>query len=216
MYFKYIPDIEYDTKPIKFPFSQSDYVTAKNFFRRYQVNPDVFSYSVFFKKYAIVDGERPDSLAEKAYGDPFFDWIILLVNNTINPLFDWPVSDEALRRFYEKRYEDPYGTIKQYQTFKITNSLGQEILKEGLIVDEKFYNTPFTYWDGSLSITVPGNKVCYPVSIFDDATIQNEKKREIYLLKVEYVDRFVADFKKQNIYAKSSDFISNKLKRTGV
>ena len=42
MYFSIIPNLAYDEKPIKYPFSESDFVTAKNFFRRYQVDPDVF------------------------------------------------------------------------------------------------------------------------------------------------------------------------------
>ena len=83
MYFSLLPNIEYDEKPISYPFSESDFVTAKNFFRRYKLNDDVFSYAVFFKKYAIVDGERPDTLALRAYGDVFYDWVILLTNNMV-------------------------------------------------------------------------------------------------------------------------------------
>ena len=56
MYFSLIPDIKYDLKPISYPFSESDYITAKNFFRRYQVNPDLFDYAVFYKKYSIKIG----------------------------------------------------------------------------------------------------------------------------------------------------------------
>ena len=89
MYFSLIPNISYDEKPISYPFSESDYVTAKNFFRRYKLNDDIFSNSVFFSKYAIVDGERPDQVANKAYGDPFYDWVIILSNNMTNVQYDW-------------------------------------------------------------------------------------------------------------------------------
>ena len=92
-YFSYIPNIEYDTKPIQYPFSESEYVVAKNFFRRYQVNPDVFSYAVYFKKYAVVEGEKIYQVAEKAYGDAFLDWVIILTNNIVNAQFDWPLSE---------------------------------------------------------------------------------------------------------------------------
>ena len=68
MYFSLIPNIEYDEKPISYPFSESDFVTAKNFFRRYRINEDVFSYAVFFNKYVIKDGDRPDVVADKVYG----------------------------------------------------------------------------------------------------------------------------------------------------
>ena len=81
MYFSIIPDIEYDEKPIKFPFSESDFVVAKNFFRRYKISDDVFSNAVLFKTYTIEDGVRPDTLANDAYGSPFYDWVILLTNN---------------------------------------------------------------------------------------------------------------------------------------
>ena len=83
MFFNIVPNIQYDEKPIKYPFSESDFVIAKNFFRRYKVNDDVFSYAVIFKKYTITDGELPSTVADKAYGDPFLDWVILLSNNLV-------------------------------------------------------------------------------------------------------------------------------------
>ena len=73
MYFSITPNILYDEKPIKYPFSTSDRVVAKNFFRRYKLNDDIFSYAVFFNKYAIKDGERPDILAKKIYGNQYYD-----------------------------------------------------------------------------------------------------------------------------------------------
>ena len=49
MYFNIVPNIAYDQKPISFPFSKSDYIVAKNFFRRYKLNDDIFSQAVYFK-----------------------------------------------------------------------------------------------------------------------------------------------------------------------
>jgi hypothetical protein len=216
MYFSFIPNIEYDKKPIQYPFSESDFVVAKNFFRRYQVNPDVFSYAIYFKKYAIEEGERLDTIAEKAYGNPFFDWVIALTNNMINPLFDLPLSQNDLRKFLESTYDDPYSTIKHYETYEIKNNNGVTILKSGLIVDETFYSSPFKYWNGSSVEQISGSNASRPVTIFEYEEQQNEKKREIYLLKPVYLDAFLSDFRKTNLYGKSSDFVNNRLKRTGV
>ena len=47
MYFSITPNILYDEKPISYPFSTSDRVVAKNFFRRYKLSDDIFSYAVF-------------------------------------------------------------------------------------------------------------------------------------------------------------------------
>ena len=216
MYFSFIPNIEYDKKPIQYPFSESDFVVAKNFFRRYQVNPDVFSYAVYFKKYAIEEGERLDTIAEKAYGNPFFDWVVALTNNMINPLFDLPLSQNDLRKSLESSYDDPYSTIKHYETYEIKNNNGVTILKSGLIVDETFYSSPFKYWNGTSVENISGSTVSRPVTIFEYEEQQNEKKREIYLLKPIYLDAFLSDFRKTNLYGKSSDFVNNRLKRTGV
>ena len=71
MYFSIVPNIQYDEKPIKYPFSESDFVVAKNFFRRYKVSDDIFSSAVYFTKFSIPDGMRPDAVALKAYGNEF-------------------------------------------------------------------------------------------------------------------------------------------------
>jgi hypothetical protein len=216
MYFSFIPNIQYDRKPIQYPFSESDFVVAKNFFRRYQVNPDVFSYAVYFKKYAVIEGERLDNIAEKAYGDPFFDWIIALTNNMIDPLFGLPLSENELRKTLESSYDDPYSTIKHYETYEIKTNSGVTVLKSGLVVDETFYSSPFKYWNGTSVEQIPGSDASRAVTIFEYESNENEKKREIFLLKPRYLDAFLSDFRKTNLYGKSSDFIDNRLKKTGV
>ena len=49
MYFSLVPDIKYDTKPVNYPFSEADFVTAKNFFRRYTISEDAFGYVKSFE-----------------------------------------------------------------------------------------------------------------------------------------------------------------------
>lgn len=227
MFFSLVPNIEYDVKPINYPFKASDFSTAKNFFRRFELNPDVFSYSIFFKKYAVTDGLRVDQVAERTYGDPFFDWVILITNNIINPLFDWPRSEQALRKYCEGKYQDPYSTILHYETYEVTSgqtikgdSTGRDVkvvvLEPGLKVDQNFYNSSFSYWDGVQTRTVPGSTVCFPVTAYDYEQQLNEMSREIYLLKPQYLTQFVSEFKTKNNYKESSDFISIRSKKTGV
>ena len=215
-YFSFIPNIEYDTKPIQYPFSESEYVVAKNFFRRYQVNPDVFSYAVYFKKYAIVEGEKIYQVAEKAYGDAFLDWVIILTNNIVNAQFDWPLSEYDLRKYCEKNYDDPYATIKYYKTVEILKQDGTPVIKPDLIVDETFYNGTYKYWDKDQVKTIAGDVISTPVTIFEYEQEQNEKKREIFLLKPAYLEPFLDDFRKTNLYQKSKDYISATLKKTGT
>ena len=209
MYFSLLSNIAYDEKPISYPFSESDFVTAKNFFRRYKLNDDVFSYAVFFQKYAIVDGERPDIVAEKAYGDPFYDWVILLTNNMVNAQYDWPMTNYELQKVLEEEFDDAYSEIHHYETIKI----GQ--YAAGLHVDETFFNGQHKVnVNGTISLK-NGSEICGPVTVAEHYTNENEKKREIYLLKPAYFQSFVDDFRKKNLYQKSGNYINQRLKKTG-
>ena len=217
MYFSLIPDIKYDLKPISYPFSESDYITAKNFFRRYQVNPDLFDNAVFYNKYAVEEGDRIEDIARRFYGSPYYDWVLILTNNFINPLFSFPLDSETLRKTVEKKYgeDEAYSGIHHYETLNVING-DLVALKANLIVDHNFYSSPFTYWDGSQTITIPGNQVSKPVSNYEYEISENEKKREIFLLKDSYFSRFVEEFKTNNLYKDSSDFISKRLKKVAV
>ena len=209
MYFSLLPNISYDEKPINYPFSESDFVTAKNFFRRYKINDDIFSFATFFKKYAIMDGERPDSLAEKAYGDPFYDWVILLTNNMVNAQYDWPMTNYELQKVLESEFDNAYTEIHHYETIKI----GQ--YAAGLHVDETFFNGQHKVnVNGTISLK-NGSEICGPVTVAEHYTNENEKKREIYLLKPAYFQSFVDDFRKKNLYQKSGNYINQRLKKTG-
>ena len=210
MYFSIVPNISYDEKPIKYPFSESDFVVAKNFFRRYKISDDIFSSAVYFTKFSIPDGMRPDAVALKMYGNEFYDWIILLVNNMVNAQYDWPMNNYEIYKILEEEYDDPYSEISHYE---IKEAIGP--YSAGLHVDETFYNGQHKLnINGSIQ-TKNGNEICSPVTVAEYYTSENEKKREIYLLKGEYVQSFIDDFRSKNLYQKDGNYISQRLKKTG-
>ena len=210
MFFNIVPNIEYDEKPISYPFSESDFVVAKNFFRRYKINDDVFQYAVFFKKYTIKDGERPETLAEKIYGNQFYDWVILLTNNMVNAQYDWPRTNYEIYKMVEEEFDDPYSEISHY---KIKETIGH--YQAGLHVDKTFYDSTHKLnIDGSVQIK-NGNEIASPITVAEYYQEENEKKREIYLLKSRFLESFVKDFKKQNLYKKDDNYITQTLKKTG-
>ena len=210
MFFDIVPNIEYDEKPISYPFSESDFVVAKNFFRRYKINDDVFQYAVFFKKYTIKDGERPETLAEKIYGNQFYDWVILLTNNMVNAQYDWPRTNYEIYKMVEEEFDDPYSEISHYE---IKETIGH--YQAGLHVDKTFYDSTHKLnIDGSVQIK-NGNEIASPITVAEYYQEENEKKREIYLLKSRFLESFVKDFKKQNLYKKDENYITQTLKKTG-
>ena len=146
MYFSLIPNVQYDTKPISYPFSESDFVVVKNFFRRYKIDDDMFGYATFYNKYAVEDGIRMETIANSYYGSPFYDWVIILTNNFINPQFAFPSDSETIRKIAEEKYGevDAYSGIHHYETIEkksgqIVDGLNVLALEGGLTVDKKFY-----------------------------------------------------------------------------
>jgi len=222
MYFRSIPNISYDKKPVSYPFSESDRIVAKNFFRRYKLNEDVFGYATFYKKYSVQQGVKIETIADRYYGKPEYDWVIILTNNLINPQFSFPLNDYTVRKIAEEKYgDDTYSGIHHYETIetKSGQTLGGKsilALEGGLRVDKTFYDSPFTYWNGTQNVTVAGNTVSKSVLNYDHEVQENEKKREVYILKKRYLFKFIEEFKKQSLYSDSSDFLSKKLKKTGV
>ena len=220
MYFSIIPDIQYDQKPQSFPFSNSDFVVAKNFFRRFQVNPDIFDYVAYYKKYAVENDMRIETLAETIYDNAGMDWVIALTNNITNIYTDWPISNYTLQKRLETEYDDPYATIAYYEITKdVKNDSGTVFLKKGQKVDKTFYDGNFQYNSQDANngiISIPGNTISSPVSIFDDETRRNDAKREIYIIKSQFVKPLIADLKKQSTYNKCSAFVSKKVKETLV
>ena len=222
MYFSIIPNIKYDTKPRSYPFSESDYTVTKNFFRRFEIDENVFGYATYYRKYAVKEGEKLENIANRMYGSPFYDWILVLTNNYINPQFGFPLDNWTLRKVAEDKYgDDTYSGIHHYETIETKSGQtlnGKSILalEGGLTVDKTFYDSPFNYFNGSTTTTVPGNTVSKQVLNFDHEVKENEKKRTIYILKRKYMRKFVHEFRTSNIYSKSSDFINKRLKKTAV
>ena len=203
MYFSLLPNLQYDTKPISYPFSESDFTIVKNFFKRSKIDPNIFGYATFYDKYAVNEGVKIETIAEKYYGNPFYDWVIILTNNLINPKFDVPQNEWTLRKMIEHKYGevDAHSGIHHYETIEtksgqIIDGLQVLALEGGLVVDEKFYESPFTYWDGTQQVTVNGNTISKPVTNYEYETEENEKKRDIYILRKSYFGRFVEEFKK--------------------
>ena len=222
MYFSLLPNLQYDTKPISYPFSESDFTIVKNFFKRSKIDPNIFGYATFYNKYAVNEGVKIETIADRYYGKPEYDWVIILTNNFINPQFAFPLDNWTLRKVAEDKYgDDTYSGIHHYETIetKSGQTLGGKsilALKGGLVVDKTFYDSPFTYWNGTNNVTVAGNTVSKSVLNYDHEVAENEKRREIYILKKRYFKKFLEEFKQQNLYSESSDFITKRLKKTGV
>lgn len=142
-YFREFPNLQYVNR---FPDAKSnDEVTvAKNIFKRPKIREDLASVFSVFEYYTIGDEERPDIIAEKIYGNPEYDWIILMANNILDPYEQWPLSQAQLNEYLFNKYgsESVLQEIHHYETLELKDSYGRVVLPGGLVVDSDFYNAP--------------------------------------------------------------------------
>jgi hypothetical protein len=110
-YFRELPEIQYQS-PIEDRNSSLDYVTAKNLFRRVKLRDDLQNVFTLFNKYEIREGERPDTVAEKIYGAPDYDWVVLLSANITSVRDQWPLSDKDLYLYAENKYGNILNDVK--------------------------------------------------------------------------------------------------------
>lgn len=91
----------------------SEYDTATNLLFRVGLIRDVMENNISaYYYYAVLDGERPEIIAEKVYGDAEAHWIILYANNIYDPYYDWPMDS----RTFDSYITDKYGSIAWAQT----------------------------------------------------------------------------------------------------
>ena len=186
-YFEYLPNVEvrvssYRTNNVD-PFK-----LAKNIFRRIKIRENLDDIILGFSQYTIKNNQRPDQVALEIYGDMDLDWVVLLTNNIINVYDEWPMSEDELERYIDSEYDEDANSIHHWVTQKILDSRGRTLVKEGRVVSE---NWSYTRPDGT---AIPKDQIVRPISVYDHESQQNDYKRNIYLLRKEYINGFVEEF----------------------
>jgi hypothetical protein len=101
MYFKDFPKFIYD-----FNYGTTDNKTSvvTDITRNVRFRKDIFSSVTYYDEYDIVDGETPEIIAEKIYGNAEYHWIIMLANDRFDYLTDFPISTSSLPRHIAQKY----------------------------------------------------------------------------------------------------------------
>jgi len=205
-YFRELPNLLYPSfLPEKV--SSLDFIEVKNIFRRVKMRDDLQNNFTLFQKYQIPEGARPDTVSEELFGSANFDWIVLTVAGIINVRNEWPLSNQDLFKYVDNKYGDSINSTRFFETKEVKDSNGRLILSKGKIVDSNF------------TIPKPGEPTAtlnpvVGISNFEYETRLNEEKRNIFILREEYLQEFLDDMRQIMTYAESSEYLDERTIQT--
>ena len=205
-YFRELPNLLYPSfLPNKY--SSLDFIEVKNIFRRIKVRDDLFNNFTVFNKYEIPEGARPDTVAEDIFGSPNLDWVVLTVAGILNVRNEWPLSNRDLYNYANNKYGESLNSTRFFETTEVKDSSGRLILPKGKVVDSNF------------TIPKPGTPTAtlnpvVGISNYEYETRLNDEKRNINILRKEYLNQFVDDMKILMVYSKSSEYLDENTIRT--
>lgn len=205
-YFRELPNLEYQSF-LSDRKSVDEYLTVKNLFRRVKLRDDLQNVFTIFDKYQIVDGARPDTVAEELYGSVQYDWVVLVTAGITRVRDQWPLSDAQVYDYAESIYGSDLNSIHHYETTEVKDSQDRLILPAGKVVDADF------------TIPKPGDPTAtlnpvVAISNYEYEVLKNNKKRGIYVLKPRYLQQVLLDTRKEMYYDKSSQYVNDRLIKT--
>jgi len=173
MFFSRFPKIAYDIS------GDNNYKLVTDILRRVKIKSAIRDNTSLFDKYDIQNGESPETVAYKIYGDAKYHWVILLLNDVTNRYYDWPLDNYAFEEYVKNKYTNP-GAVHHYEK---TQSSGRTTS-----------NGPEDY---SHKIEVNSDAVgAQAVSNYEYERRLQEQKRQIKLLDPAYLPSFEQEFNK--------------------
>ena len=166
MYFANFPLIPYDSV------GDGNFKVVTNLMKRVALRSKVRTNTMLFDTYDVKEGETPEMLADKLYGDPNLHWIIMYVNNITDRYHQWPLSTPQFLAFLNDKYSNPDGT----HHYEITQTSG---------------DTTVTIDIGSDNTSHAGATL---ITNREYEESRQDTLRSIRLLAPAYVDQFVEEF----------------------
>lgn len=188
-YFSYFPTTKHDIK------NDGGDVELTNILRRFKIDSELKSRSEVFYNYQIQDGDRPDTIAEKYYGNANYAWLVLHFNEIEDAIFDWPLFGDNFENFIISKYGSiatAQSTIHEYRIFLtykdesgVKTPAKKRIKFDGSIIEERTVvvdQTTFNATEAAYKYNATG------ISKYDHEIKLNDNKRDISLLDVKYLE----------------------------
>jgi len=165
MYFTRFPKISYNQQSVT------------NVLARVKLQDALKSNITVFLPYTVAEGERPSDIAGFYYDDPFYDWLVLLSNEVIDPYFEWPMTTFEFNEFIKKKY-------------------GSLATAQSQIKHYKHNSKELTITNDTYTLMSSGHGNYSAVYAYDYENELNENRRVVRLLDKSYKDVALRDLKR--------------------
>ena len=172
-YFEQFPKIAYDV------LGTDDFKLTPDIFRRVKTRSKILNNVVLLDDYDIQEGDSPETVAFKAYGDAKYFFVVCLVNNIVNRYYDWPLDEFNFQQYVKDKYDNAE-SIHHYEKIQSSGKLKGD--------------GPSDY---SHMLEVNSTELgAGAVSNIEYERRLQDKKRTIKMLEPQYLNAFVTEFKK--------------------
>ena len=213
-YFREFPNINY-VSLLPDRNKNEERILVKNIFKRAKLRSDIKFGITMFERYQVEENMRPEAIANRIYQDPELDWVILLVNNITNVRDQWPLSNNDLYNYMLDKYGQTGLTdAHHYETVELKDSDGRIMLQGGLVVDDEF-KFRYSVRKSNGDLTDPDN--INPVQVITNLAYEqreNDKKRQIRILKPAFVAGVVNDLRNVMKYNRSTQYVNRNTIKT--
>ena len=175
MYFSRFPLTTYDIK------GDGIYKLLPDILRRVKLRSGIKAGAFIFTEYDVRDGEKPEDVAVKWFGDPEYHWVILMTNNITDRYYQWPMTQPQFQNFIEDKYG--IASIDSIHHYEITTQSGKTTSSGPN--DYSHLVECNSDEDGAVAVT---NRQ-YEQRLQD-------KSRSIRLLDTKYISQFVEEFER--------------------
>ena len=103
MYFNKFPKLLYDIK------NDGNYNLVPDIFRRIKVRSKIANNVSLYDKFDVPEGDSPETVAYKIYGDAEYFWVVCLMNNIVNRFYDWPLDEYVFQQYVKDKYDNADG-----------------------------------------------------------------------------------------------------------
>ena len=172
MYFSNFPLMAYDIKGDK------GYKLVPDILRRVKLRANIRNGMFMFDNYDVKEGETPEIVAFKWFGDAEYHWVILMTNNITDRYYEWPLTQPQFQTHLEDKYG--VGNIDAVHHYEISQTSG-----------------PTTSRDNSHLVEV-NSDASGATAITNREYEQREQDiiRQIRLLDKKYLGAFVSEFER--------------------